>query len=147
MVCQDEVCSLPQWGYNTTKFQNFMTPDKFVIRSCQGPIGPMTRGVSSHMMTTTHTSLHKEIQACSCTEPNKGVDHRWSRTRMLASPTKQSIHVEGGTSFLRSSKYGLKKTQKKQGCLSASKPRVLIIQVYLHLFAIQIYNSSITNKV
>ena len=37
--------------------------------------------------------------------------------------------------------------QAEQGCLSASKSHILIIQVHLHLFAIQIYNSSITNKV
>ncbi len=34
-----------------------------------------------------------------------------------------------------------------QGCLSASKPQILIIQVHLHLFAILIYDSPITNKV
>ena len=35
----------------------------------------------------------------------------------------------------------------EQGCLSASKPCVLIIQVHLHLFAIQIFHTLITNKV
>ncbi len=36
---------------------------------------------------------------------------------------------------------------QKQGFLSASKLHILIIQVGLHLFAIQIFNTPITNKV
>ncbi len=35
----------------------------------------------------------------------------------------------------------------KPGCLSASKPRILIIQVCLHFFAIWIFHTPITNKV
>ena len=39
------------------------------------------------------------------------------------------------------------KLTAEQGCLSASKPHVLIIQVCLNLFAIQIFHTPITNKV